>query len=86
MTINVRFFAILKDLAGQSSLSLELTGQPTVADARVEIERQFPSLKAHLHRVSFALNLSHAGLQAVLHDGDELAIIPPVSGGADQGT
>ena len=83
MTINVRFFAILKDRAGAAETSLELPEGATVATAAEQLAMKFPPLRDSLRRVAYAVNREYVTPQMQLHDGDELALIPPVSGGCE---
>jgi molybdopterin converting factor small subunit len=53
----------------------------TAADAASLLAGKFPNLAAHLPRVAFAINYSIVSPQTILSDGDELALLPPVSGG-----
>ena len=82
MKVTVRFFAILKDRAGVAETTLELPGPATVATAVGQLAARFPDLEKDLHRVAYAVNRSYVRHDAMLSDGDELALIPPVSGGA----
>jgi molybdopterin converting factor subunit 1 len=81
VTIRVRLFAVLRDRAGLSELALDLPQGATVAQAREPLVERLPSLREHLDRCSFAVNFNYVRTDATLHDGDELALIPPVSGG-----
>ncbi len=81
MHVRVKLFAVLRDCAGASDLALHLPRGATVAAARDALARAHPSLAAHLGRVAFAVNQSYARPDAPLNEGDELALIPPVSGG-----
>jgi molybdopterin converting factor subunit 1 len=81
VTVRVRLFAVLRDRAGVSELALELSRGATVAEAKVPLLERLPSLRDHLERCRFAVNLNYVRADATLHDGDELALIPPVSGG-----
>lgn len=81
MQIQVKLFAILKDRAGAAELHLDLPDESTVAIAKSEIASRFPPIAAMMDRVAFAVNRDYAKPESVLHDGDELALIPPVSGG-----
>lgn len=81
MTVRVRFFAILRDLAGVAEVPLELDDGTTVAQAREPLLKRLPALRDHLPRCAFAVNLAYVKPDAPLQDGDELALIPPVSGG-----
>lgn len=81
MTIILRLFAILRERAGTSELQLNLPERATVETARAEMVAACPALVDLAPRVAFAVNRSYAPLSAELHEGDELAAIPPVSGG-----
>jgi molybdopterin converting factor subunit 1 len=81
MIVHVKLFAIVRELAGAADVTLELASGATVDDARRELARSIPALAPWMERVAFAVNASYAPPQAALSDNDELAIIPPVSGG-----
>ena len=81
MNVNVKLFAIVKDRAGVGECSLELREGATVAAAGRAIADRFPALKDFEPRVAYAVNREYANRETVLRDGDELALIPPVSGG-----
>ena len=83
MTISVRLFAILRERAGQDRIALELDPGSTVDDALAALARE-PGLAEPLDRmaVAMAVNRDYAAGDTELHAGDELALIPPVSGGA----
>lgn len=80
MTITVKLFALGRELAGASEAELELAEGATVAVALGELTARFPEL-ARLPAYLIAVNMVYAQVEAELADGDELAIIPPVSGG-----
>jgi molybdopterin converting factor subunit 1 len=79
--ISVRFFAVLKDRAGVAQTSIELNDQATVAAAMRLIGERFPQTANDLKRAATAVNREYVSADAALQDGDELALIPPVSGG-----
>jgi molybdopterin converting factor subunit 1 len=81
MRIHVKLFAILRERAGVSELEIELGPAATVGDAAGVLAAQLPSLKSFLPRVAYAVNQAYVKSDTALHDGDELALIPPVSGG-----
>lgn len=81
MRIRVRLFAILKDAAGTGELALDMPDGATVDSARQALEIQFPQLEKYLSRVAFAVNQSYVKADTPLRADDELALIPPVSGG-----
>jgi len=83
MQVELRLFAVFRERAGRDTLSLELDEGATVADAIAAAGRE-PGLAEILSRmpVRAALNREYVGDDAVVSAGDELALIPPVSGGA----
>ena len=81
MKVNLHLFAVLRERAGISELSLDLPDGATVQTARTAMIAACPALADLAPRVAFAINRSYAPLSAILRDGDELAAIPPVSGG-----
>jgi molybdopterin converting factor subunit 1 len=83
MTVTVRLFAILRQQAGWQVRQLDLPGAATVEDAWQALVAQQPSLAPSRPAVRFAVNRRYAPADQALADGDELALIPPVSGGAD---
>jgi molybdopterin converting factor subunit 1 len=81
MRVTIKLFAILRERAGTSELELTLADHATVADARRELLRQHPELAGLLERAAFAVNRNYADLRTPINEGDELAALPPVSGG-----
>ena len=81
MTIQIRLFAILRERTGISQTSLQLPDGATIDDASVLLSERRPSIADYLSRVAFAVNQNYSDRKTVLNDGDELALIPPVSGG-----
>lgn len=81
MTITIKLFAVLRDAANVAEFSLILPDNATVADAMNTIAAQYPALAPHLPRTAAAVNLERAAPDTKLNDHDELALLPPVSGG-----
>jgi len=81
MQITVKLFAILRDRAGVSELSINLPAQASVSWAAEQLQNQLPSIGDFLGRIAYAVNREYVARDTILHDGDELALIPPVSGG-----
>jgi molybdopterin converting factor subunit 1 len=81
MTVTVKLFAILRERASASELRIELREGATVAAARHVLGERVPAIRDHLARVAWAVNRAYVPVETELHDGDELAVIPPVSGG-----
>jgi len=81
MRIRVMLFAVLREAAGAAETALDLPEQATAAQAAAALLEQFPTLRPYIPRVAFAINRSYCRPDSALKDGDELALIPPVSGG-----
>jgi molybdopterin converting factor subunit 1 len=78
MQVRIRLFAILRERAGTSELALELPAGARVRDALAAVEELAGGLP-----LVMAVNREYADADAPLAAGDELALIPPVSGGAE---
>lgn len=82
MQIRVRLFAILRDRAGMGEMTIQMAQGASVSSAITSIGEQTPAIRDLLSRAAFAVNREYVKADHVLKDGDELALIPPVSGGA----
>ncbi len=78
-TFRVKAFGITKDILGGKEMVIEATGI-TVADLRSALNEKYPKLTG-LRSLFIAVNNSYADETAVIGEGDEIALIPPVSGG-----
>jgi molybdopterin synthase catalytic subunit len=81
MQVDVLMFAGVRDRAGTARVRLELPDGATVCAAVEALAGRFPAIREQLSRVAYALNCCYVQGSAYLKDGDELALIPPVSGG-----
>ena len=81
MNITVRFFALYRERAGRSVITLEMPEGATVADLTAEVRRQFPMLAPPQVKIVVAVNADYAEADLVLQPGDDVCLIPPVSGG-----
>ena len=79
MNVNVLAFGIAKDIFGQSAINVEIEGE-TTGGLKQTLEQQYPRLK-QLTSYMVAVNNEYAQDDAILTEHDEIAIIPPVSGG-----
>jgi molybdopterin synthase sulfur carrier subunit len=80
MKIKILAFGIAKDIFGSTSVNLELANDSTVYNLKYMLEQQYPRLK-QLASYMVAVNNEYALPGDNLHERDEIAIIPPVSGG-----
>ncbi|MEA2709447.1 MAG: hypothetical protein QOF78_2048 [Phycisphaerales bacterium] len=81
MRIRVKLFAIIKERAGVDELPLDLPAGANVAAVELALKEMFPAIGGFLRQCAYAINREYVGAAAVLQEGDELAVIPPVSGG-----
>jgi molybdopterin converting factor subunit 1 len=79
--VNIRLFARLRELAGASELRRDVPDGCAAADAWTTLVAEFPALGEYNRHISCAVNEEYARLTVTLHDGDEVAFLPPVSGG-----
>lgn len=79
--VRVLFFGQLKDVAGQSEDALDLAPSQTLGDAFEHYATRFPALRGFSKSILLSRNHQFAGREEVLQDGDEIAFLPPVSGG-----
>jgi molybdopterin converting factor subunit 1 len=79
--VTVRLFARLRDIAGASELSRELAAGATIGDVWRQLAGEFPELTQYERAISSAVNADYARMDHVLGPGDEVAFLPPVSGG-----
>jgi molybdopterin converting factor subunit 1 len=81
MTIEVLLFASLKDAAHADRVNVQLPEAITVADLLHATGEQFPALSRHLPHCRVAVNREYARNDQPVREGDEIALLPPVSGG-----
>lgn len=84
MTVRVRFFASLRERLRTSDATRELPVGATVDDLLRALHAEFPELGSS-GRVSIAVNAEYVDRHHALSEGDEVALIPPVSGGCRGG-
>ena len=82
IAVRVRLFARLREQAGTETATLELPAGSTVAEVYEALRRKYPALEADRNAVRAALNQEFKDWSTEVADGDEVAFIPPVSGGA----
>jgi molybdopterin converting factor small subunit len=80
MRIQVRAFGIAKEIFNQSTVDVELSQDNTIGSLRVILENKYPRLK-ELGTYLIAVNKDYGEDKTILGLNDEIAIIPPVSGG-----
>jgi molybdopterin converting factor subunit 1 len=81
MSIRVLFFATIADVTGKRELKLDASAHANVDSIYTRLAREFPGLEARRASVLCAVNSEFARPDSPVHDGDEVAFFPPVSGG-----
>jgi molybdopterin converting factor subunit 1 len=81
MRVTVRLFARLRDIAGAAELSRDIAAGATIRTVWQQLTGEFPELGAYERSISSAVNADYARMDQVLREGDEVAFLPPVSGG-----
>ena len=84
--VRVLFFGAARDAAGHSEVDFVLARAVTAANALEEVLEKFPALRRFGRSLLFAVNQEYARADCEVHDGDELAVFPPVSGGSQEAT
>jgi molybdopterin converting factor subunit 1 len=82
MRVRVLFFGILRELAHKGSDEIELPEGVSVRDVLAHYQVRIPQLKDSLSSLALAVNEQYAGPDTKLNENDEVALLPPVSGGA----
>jgi len=85
MRVRILFFGQLKEVAGRERDTLELPEGARVADLLRRYAEVKPALQPYYDVMAVALNQEYSQAGAALHEGDEVALIPPVSGGSGEG-
>ena len=84
ITLKVKSFAILKDIIGTQQMTLQLPRKDkgtTVADLRIRILELYPVISEQRFAMGIAVNAKIANEKSVINDLDEIALLPPISGG-----
>ncbi len=80
MKVEITLFGITKEIIGRNTLSLDLQEDSKVAQVMEKLYADYPQLK-NLKSLLIAVNSEYAEDEQVLNEKDEIALIPPVSGG-----
>ena len=82
MRVRVLFFGVLKDLVGRTGELLELPDGAVVREVLSHYLSEVPRMREALASIAVAVNQEYAGAETVLRSDDEVALLPPVSGGS----
>lgn len=81
MKVKVLFFASAKEITGLSTTTVELDAGANTTDLETKLSEMFPSLDIGRDQISLAVNQVYCRQPIDLKDGDEVALLPPISGG-----
>jgi len=81
MSIRVKLFAAARELAGVDEITLDVAAPTTVGEVREALAAAIPPVAPLLRHAVFAVNQEYAADRHAVIENDEVALIPPVSGG-----
>ncbi len=81
ISIKIKFFAYARELVGRKDITVEMNSGSTVKDLMEHVLTKYPSLKEISNHIIIAVNKNTCTSDRRLKDGDQVAILPPVSGG-----
>lgn len=81
MRVTVRLFARLRDLTGAAEFERDVSPGSTAGSIWRELVGEYPVLSGYERSISVAVNADYARMDRPVADGDEVAFLPPVSGG-----
>ncbi len=84
MRVRVVYFGILRDMAGHENETVELPAGARLAELFSDLQQRISGLNRFANSIALSINYEYSTLDAPLHDGDEVALLPPVSGGAGE--
>ena len=82
MQVTVRFLGLLRELAGREVTTVDFAEGTRLSDLYASLQRQLPQLQPFQRSLALAVNYEYSDGDRLLQDGDEVALLPPVSGGA----
>jgi molybdopterin synthase catalytic subunit/molybdopterin converting factor small subunit len=85
MQVRVLLFGVLKDLTGRAADTVTLPAGATLADLLARYQSEFPRLVPYAPTLALSVNQQYAPAATPLHENDEVALLPPVSGGTSAG-
>ena len=81
MRVTVRLFARLRDIAVAAELTRNVAQGATIRSVWRQLAGEYPAFEDYERSISSAVNEDYARMDQVLSEGDEVAFLPPVSGG-----
>ena len=85
MQVNVQYLGMLREIAGREGEPVDVPELTPLSELYSALQQRIPQLQQFRHAIALAVNCEYSGGETILRDGDEVALIPPVSGGAPEG-
>lgn len=82
MQVKVQYLGMLRELAARETEVVEARNDATLGELYAGLQQQIPQLREFRQAIALAVNYEYSGSERVLREGDEVALIPPVSGGS----
>src|SRR5215469_12180977 len=82
MRVNVRYLGMLREIAGRDGEPVDLRDGAPLGELYESLSARLPELQQFRQAIALAVNYEYSGSDTPLQEGDEIALIPPVSGGA----
>ena len=82
MLITVKTFAALREIIGSASVAIDVSSDASVRDVIKAVSERYPGMGIIASQIMIAVNMEYVDLDHPVHQNDEVALIPPVSGGA----
>ena len=79
--VKVKFFAAPREALGMREIEVDLPVGTTAGELIDRLTEEYPVLRPYTRFINVAVNRAYVGMQTELHDGDEVACLPPVGGG-----
>ncbi|MCH7677959.1 MoaD/ThiS family protein [candidate division KSB1 bacterium] len=81
MKVTLRLFGQLRELAKCDEAEIEIKEGTKIGDLVWLVGERFPNMRQHLKVVSFSIDNDYASKETVLNEGNEVSLLPPISGG-----
>tara|TARA_Y100000590_G_scaffold58319_1_gene61629 strand:- start:2433 stop:2684 length:252 start_codon:yes stop_codon:yes gene_type:complete len=82
MKVTVKTFAALRDIIGSANVEIDVSSDATVREVLRVVNELYPKMDKIASQIMIAVNMEYVDLDHTVHQNDEVALIPPVSGGS----
>ena len=82
MKVTVKTFAALRDIFGSANVEIDVSSDATVREVLRVVNELYPKMDKIASQIMIAVNMEYVDLDHTVHQNDEVALIPPVSGGS----